>query len=152
MSSGEPCCAVCPPERRHITLHRPLTRFCICSAMVDVCIPPSLACGLQVGPFVSLTSKMIVSFQALVASLTDHCNPACVLKFVPPLRPFQFAWTHRRKFILWIDNQLVHDRIKQFHTGVRGRPSLKQADHDLWDRMYIVGCTDAATCSLRSSR
>ena len=102
--------------------------FCIADLQDDSFLPG--ASGLLDGP---LQSSLRAEIRAAIEA-------------------FQFAWTHRRKFILWIDNQLVHDRIKQFHTGVRGRPSLKQADHDLWDRMYIVGCTDAATCSLRSSR
>ena len=86
--------------------------FCIADLQNDTFLPGGS--GLLEGPLQS-------SLRAEVRAALDA---------------FQYAWTHRREFVLWLDNQLVHDRIQQFRTGIRGRPSLKQADHDLWERLY----------------
>ena len=93
----------------------------------------------------------IASWAVVVASLTDGAFLPVDAGLVPgPLqtslrgeihaavRAFQYAIRFRRKFTLWTDNQLVCTRIRQYISGQRTRPTLKNADHDLWERLYML--------------
>ena len=87
--------------------------FCVAS-LVDGTFLPG-ASGLLEGPFqTSLRAEIRAAIEAI-----------------------QYAILHRRKFLIWTDNQHVYKRIKRYASGRSVGPGVKHHDHDLWTKLFL---------------